>query len=82
MDMNAVAAFIMLSGIKILKNTTGSILGKGPSDELIRKLNHLKKYDGVIGFMIWLFMTMAPIIALLPFMLRWMLMPIYSRVMI
>lgn len=46
----AVAAFIMLSGIKILKNTTGSILGKGPSDELIQKIeSFIKKYDGVIG---------------------------------
>ncbi|MDD4297052.1 MAG: cation diffusion facilitator family transporter [Ruminiclostridium sp.] len=46
----AVAVFIIVSGINILKNTVSSILGKGPSEELINLIeSFIKKYEGVIG---------------------------------
>ena len=46
----AVAVFIIVSGINILKNTVNSILGKGPSEELINMIeSFIKKYEGVIG---------------------------------
>lgn len=46
----AVAAFIMLSGIKILRKTISSILGEGPSQETIQKIeNFIRKYEGVLG---------------------------------
>lgn len=45
-----VAVFIMISGIKILRKTFNSILGEGPSDELIEQIEHfIRKYDGVLG---------------------------------
>lgn len=45
-----VAVFIIISGLKILKNTVNNILGKGPSQELIQLIeSFIKKYDGVIG---------------------------------
>jgi cation diffusion facilitator family transporter len=45
-----VAVFIMISGIKILKETMDSILGQGPTEELIEQIeNYIYKYEGVIG---------------------------------
>ncbi len=46
----AVAAFIMLSGVKILRKTISSILGEGPSRETIQKIEgFIRKYEGVLG---------------------------------
>lgn len=46
----AVAAFIMVSGVKILKETMDCLLGQEPSDELISLIEtYIRKYDGVIG---------------------------------
>lgn len=46
----AVAVFIMLSGIKILRKTMNSILGEGPSEETVRKIeDFIRKYEGVLG---------------------------------
>lgn len=46
----AVAAFIIISGVRILRNTINSMLGKGPSPELIHQIEtYIKKYEGVIG---------------------------------
>jgi len=45
----AVAIFIMISGIKIIKETIDSLIGKEPSDELIGRIEtYIKKYHGVI----------------------------------
>lgn len=45
-----VAAFITLSGVRILKKAMNSILGKGPSEDMVRKIEgFIRKYDGVIG---------------------------------
>lgn len=46
----AVAVFIMLSGIRVLRKTMNSILGEGPSEETVRKIEEfILKYDGVLG---------------------------------
>ncbi len=46
----AVAIFIMISAIKILKDMLDSLLGKMPSNDLINMIvSHIKKYHGVIG---------------------------------
>jgi len=45
-----VSGFIMLSGIKILKETLDSIIGRAPSKELVELIeNFILKYDGVLG---------------------------------
>lgn len=45
-----VSAFIMFSGVKILRETMDSIIGRGPSKELINLIeNFIRKYDGVLG---------------------------------
>lgn len=46
----AVAAFIAVSGIKILKQTIDSILGQAPPHELVETIErYIKNYDGVMG---------------------------------
>ena len=46
----AVSVFIMVSGIKILKETLDSLLGQGPSEELAYLIGgHIRKYEGVMG---------------------------------
>lgn len=46
----AVALFIMLSGVKILRKTVSSILGEGPSQETVQKIeSFIRKYEGVLG---------------------------------
>ncbi|MDD4803179.1 MAG: cation diffusion facilitator family transporter [Syntrophomonas sp.] len=46
----AVAIFIMISAIKILRDMLDNLLGKMPSNELIKMIvTHIKKYPGVIG---------------------------------
>ena len=45
-----VSVFIMVSGINILRETVNSIIGRGPSKELINLIkNFIGKYDGIIG---------------------------------
>ncbi len=45
-----VAVFIMISGIKLIKETLGPILGKAPDKELVESLkNKILSYDGVLG---------------------------------
>ena len=44
------SVFIMVSGINILRETVNSIIGRGPSKELINLIkNFIGKYDGIIG---------------------------------
>jgi cation diffusion facilitator family transporter len=46
----AVAIFIMISAIKILKDMLDTLLGKMPENELLKTIiTHIKKYPGVIG---------------------------------
>lgn len=46
----AVTIFIVVSGIDILKDTAGHILGLAPSDELITRIEeYIEKYDNVLG---------------------------------
>jgi cation diffusion facilitator family transporter len=46
----AVAVFIMVSGIGIVKGTMDSLLGKEPSEELIKSIEKcIKDHEGVIG---------------------------------
>jgi cation diffusion facilitator family transporter len=46
----AVAIFIMISAIKILRDMLDTLLGKMPEKELIKMIvMHLKKYPGVLG---------------------------------
>lgn len=46
----AVAIFIMVSGIGILKDTVDRILGQAPSEELITSIDsYILKYEGIIG---------------------------------
>jgi len=46
----AVAIFIIISGIKILKDMLDTLLGKMPSNDLINKIvTYIGKYPGVIG---------------------------------
>ncbi len=46
----AVSVLIMFSGIQILRETMNHILGQGPSEELIERIqSFILKYDGVIG---------------------------------
>lgn len=45
-----VAVFIMLSGIKILRKTMNSILGEGPSEETVQRIEEfIRNYEGVLG---------------------------------
>ena len=45
-----VALFIMISGIKLIKDTLGPILGKAPDKELVDSLkDKILSYDGVLG---------------------------------
>jgi cation diffusion facilitator family transporter len=45
-----VAVFIMLSGIKILRKTMNSILGEGPSEETVQRIeDFIRHYEGVLG---------------------------------
>lgn len=45
-----VSLFILVSGIKILRETVDSIIGRAPSQELTEMIeNFIKKYDGVLG---------------------------------
>jgi len=45
----AVALFIMISGLRIVKDTVDSLLGKEPSDELIGRIEaYILKYEGVL----------------------------------
>jgi len=45
-----VSVFIIVSGVKILRETVDSIIGSGPSKELTTLIeNFIRKYDGVLG---------------------------------
>ena len=45
-----VSAFIMYSGIKVLKETINNIMGRAPSKELINKIeSFIQGYEGVMG---------------------------------
>ncbi len=46
----AVAGFVIISAVRILKDMLDSLLGKMPSGDFIRKLvAYIEKYDGVLG---------------------------------
>lgn len=46
----AVAVFIAVAGIKILKETINQLLGEAPSDELINSVEErIRRFDGVCG---------------------------------
>ena len=46
-----VSIFIIVSGIKLIKETISPLLGEAPNEEIIKKItNKLTSYDGVLGY--------------------------------
>ena len=46
----AVAAFILISGFGLIKDTINPMLGKAPDDEFVQKIHEkIMSYDGVLG---------------------------------
>ena len=46
----AVAAFILISGIRLVKETLDPLLGQAPSDDLVRSIERkILSYEGVLG---------------------------------
>lgn len=46
----AVALFVIWSGIKLIKETADSLLGKAPEEELVRQLSQkIMSYEGILG---------------------------------
>lgn len=46
----AVAAFIIFSGFRMLMDTVSSLLGKAPSEEMVRMIyEKIQSYEGVVG---------------------------------
>lgn len=47
----AVAIYIMISGIKLVKETISPLIGEAPTDEFVTKIaNKILSYEGVLGY--------------------------------